>query len=91
MNGLGRMRTCIIGLMGALCAFALGSAAVGAPAVVSVDVAHSKLKVVSPNGGQVHEIDVETPDGRTLLRTLRVGDKITAWATEALLIAVHPA
>jgi hypothetical protein len=59
-------------------------------AVVGIDRPHAKLKIVSPKGGRVEEFEVVTPEGQQLMLTLKVGDKITAWVTEALLIEAHP-
>ena len=59
-------------------------------AVVGIDRAHATLKIVSPKGGRVDDFEVVTPEGQQLMLTLKVGDKITAWVTEALLIEAHP-
>jgi hypothetical protein len=57
-------------------------------AVLAIDVPGSKVKVVNPKGGEVHELDVTTPQGKAFLSKLKVGDKVTARVTEALLISV---
>jgi hypothetical protein len=57
-------------------------------AVLAVDVPGSKLKVVNPKGGEVHEIDVTTPEGKQFMSKLKVGDKVTARVKEALLVSV---
>jgi hypothetical protein len=56
-------------------------------AVVSVDKTNNKIKLVSPQGGQVHEFDVTSTDGKKMLQTIKPGDKITAYITESLLIS----
>jgi len=60
-------------------------------AVVSIDRQRNMLKVVSPKGGEVHEVEVIHDDGKAALAKLKVGDKITASVTEALLLKVDPA
>jgi Cu/Ag efflux protein CusF len=56
-------------------------------AVVGVDKAKNRVKLVSPQGGQVHEFDVTSPEGRAMLQRLKPGDKITARITEGMLIS----
>jgi hypothetical protein len=58
-------------------------------AVVGVDAAAHTLRVVNPQGGEVHTIHVRSPEGRKLLGQLKPGDKITADITEALLITTE--
>ena len=57
-------------------------------AVLDIDPTAAKLKVVSPKGGEVHDLDVVTPEGKQLMAKLKVGDKVTAYITEALVIAL---
>ena len=57
-------------------------------AVLGIDVKGATLKVVSPKGGEVHDFDVVTPEGQKLLAKLKVGDKITAYVTEALVVSL---
>lgn len=57
-------------------------------AVLAIDKAESKLKVVNPKGGEVHELEVTTPEGKSFMSKLKVGDKVTARVKEALLISV---
>jgi len=57
-------------------------------AVLAVDVPGSKVKVVNPKGGEVHELDVTTPEGKQFISKLKVGDKVTARVKEALLVSV---
>jgi Cu/Ag efflux protein CusF len=56
-------------------------------AVVGVDKAKNRVKLVNPQGGEVHEFDVTSPEGRAMLQRLKPGDKITAYITEGLLIS----
>jgi hypothetical protein len=57
-------------------------------AVVGIDTAKSTIKVVDPKGGEVHDFDVVTDEGKQLLAKMKVGDKITAYITEALALSV---
>ncbi len=56
--------------------------------MLDIDPTAAKLKVVSPKGGEVHDLDVVTPEGKQLMAKLKVGDKVTAYITEALVIAL---
>jgi hypothetical protein len=58
-------------------------------AVLNIDVPGSKVKVVNVKGGEVHELDVATDEGKALLAKLKVGDKVTAYITEALLVSAE--
>jgi hypothetical protein len=60
-------------------------------AVVGIDMAKHTLKLVSPQGGEVHTVVVTSADGRKAMSKTKVGDKITAYVTESLMIAVNPA
>jgi hypothetical protein len=57
-------------------------------AVLAIDVPNSKVKVVNAKGGEVHDLDVTSPEGKKFLSKLKVGDKVTAQVKEALLISV---
>ncbi len=57
-------------------------------AVLKIDLPGSKVKVVNVKGGEVHELDVATDEGKALLAKLKVGDKVTAYVSEALLVSV---
>jgi hypothetical protein len=59
-------------------------------AIVGIDLATSTLKVVSPQGGEVYSIAVRTAAGRAALPKLKVGDKVTAYITEGMLLAAKP-
>ena len=60
-------------------------------AVVAVDPTNHILKLVSPQGGAVHTIAVKSVEGRRAMAQIKVGDTITAYVTESLLLAVNPA
>jgi hypothetical protein len=60
-------------------------------AVLGIDMANHTLKVVNPQGGQVHTITVRRADRQKAMANLKVGDKITAFVTESVLISVQPA
>ena len=59
--------------------------------VLGVDVAAHTIKIVNKDGGQVHTIYVRNAERQKLLPKVKVGDTITAYVTEALLLTVHPA
>jgi hypothetical protein len=59
-------------------------------AVVGIDKAKHTLKLVSPQGGEVHTIAVKSADGLKAMDKVKVGDKITAYVTESLMIAANP-
>ena len=59
-------------------------------AVVGVDKAKRTLKIVSPQGGEVHTVKVTSADGVKALDKVKVGDTITAYLTESLLMAANP-
>jgi hypothetical protein len=59
-------------------------------AVLAIDMQRHMLKLVSPKGGEVHEIEVTHEDGQKAMSKLKVGDKITVSVTEALLLKVVP-
>jgi hypothetical protein len=56
-------------------------------AIVGIDLANSRVKLVNPKGGEVHTFDVATPEGKKVLQQLKVGDSITAYVTEGFLIS----
>ena len=58
-------------------------------AVLGIDMQAHTLRVVSPQGGEVHTFAVTSPEGRRLMAQLKPGDKITAYVTESMLIAVE--
>jgi Cu/Ag efflux protein CusF len=59
--------------------------------VLGIDTAAHTIKIVNKNGGQVHTIYVRNAERQKLLPQVKVGDTITAYVTEALLITVTPA
>jgi hypothetical protein len=60
-------------------------------AVLGIDMAAHTIKIVSPQGGEVHTVAITREDGRKAMSRLKVGDKITAYVTESLLLAMTPA
>ena len=56
--------------------------------VVAVDPAKDTIKLVDPKGGQVHVIKVTDAQRKAELSKIKVGDSITAYVTEAVLISV---
>lgn len=59
-------------------------------AVVDIDKAKRTLKIVSPQGGEVHTVKVTSANGVKALDKVKVGDTITAYLTESLLMAANP-
>ena len=59
-------------------------------AVLSIDKVKHTLKLVDPKGGQVHTIVVSNKDRQQAMQQIKVGDTITAYVTESLLVAVAP-
>ena len=60
-------------------------------AILGIDRANHTVRVVNPRGGEVHTIDVREAAGRAALGKLKVGDYVTAYITERMLISVRPA
>ncbi|MCR5878513.1 hypothetical protein [Phenylobacterium sp. J367] len=58
--------------------------------VTGIDKAGNTIKIVSPGGGQVHTVAVRTAEGRERLKTLKVGDRLTAHVAEAILLETQP-
>ena len=58
--------------------------------VLAIDAANHTLKLASPEGGAVHTVTVKTTEGRKAMAQMRVGDTITAYLTESLLLTVKP-
>jgi hypothetical protein len=59
-------------------------------AVLAIDLTHHTLKIVSPQGGAVHTITVRRADRQAAMAHLKVGDTVTAYITESLLMKVNP-
>ena len=55
--------------------------------MLRIDQAKHTLRIASPKGGEVHTVSVVTPEGKEAMKTLKVGDRITAKVTEAVLIS----
>jgi len=75
---------------GELPAAAVANHIVVTGAVLAIDMDKHTLKLGSPQGGEVHTVAVTRPDGQAAMAKLKVGDKITAYVTEGLLIAANP-
>jgi len=58
--------------------------------VVGIDKAKHTLKLVSREGGEVHTITVRSAEGLKAMDKVKVGDTLTAYVTESLVIAVGP-
>lgn len=71
---------------GSMPAGAAASHIVVTGAILGIDHQKHRLKVVNPKGGEVHEFTVEDPQGQKLMSKLKVGDKVTAYITEGVLI-----
>jgi len=59
-------------------------------AIVGIDKARHSVKLVNPQGGEVHDIVLASSAGRAALPKLKVGQKLTITVTESLLIAAKP-
>ncbi len=59
--------------------------------VLAIDMATHTIKMVNAKGGEVHTFVVKAADRQKALSKLKVGDTITVYITEHLLIAAHPA
>jgi|GraSoiStandDraft_4_1057263.scaffolds.fasta_scaffold293456_1 hypothetical protein len=59
-------------------------------AIVGVDKAHHTIKLVSPQGGEVFDVAVQTPDGVKAMDKMKIGDTITAHITESIMLSVEP-
>jgi hypothetical protein len=58
--------------------------------VVSTDAAANTISVVDPTNGQVRAFDARTPEGRAMLPQVKAGDRLTAFATELVVLAIAP-
>jgi hypothetical protein len=59
--------------------------------VVGVDAAAHTLQMIDPTGGEIHTIAVADPQRQRQLENIKVGDTITTYITEALLVSVDRA
>lgn len=59
--------------------------------VLAIDMAKHTIKMVNAKGGEVHTFTVRAADRQKAMSKLKVGDTITVYLTESLLVAVHPA
>lgn len=75
---------------GSLPAGVLGTKAVVTGLVVGVDPVAHTLSLVDPSGGRVRTLHVTDPRALRSLTRIKVGDTITAVASEAVAVAVDP-
>ena len=59
--------------------------------VVGINPGAHTISLVNPAGGEIRTLNVKDPQYQKLLGMIKVGDTITAVATEALVAAVEPA
>jgi hypothetical protein len=58
--------------------------------VLGVDTTDNTLTLASPQGGEVQTVSVVDPAAQKQLALVKVGDTITGYLTETLLISVNP-
>ena len=58
-------------------------------AVIGIDMDAHTLQLVDPQGGQVHTVKVTDPQRQAAMAQLKVGDTITIYVTESLLVALN--
>jgi hypothetical protein len=59
--------------------------------VVGIDRETHTLQLIDPTGGEIHTVSVLDPQRQKQMNQIKVGDKLTAYITEALLVSVDPA
>jgi hypothetical protein len=59
-------------------------------AILRIDMAEHTLRLVNPGGGQVHTVRVDSSEGQAAMSALRVGETITVYIADSLLISVRP-
>ena len=59
--------------------------------VVGINLAGHSIDVVNPSGGGVYTVEVTDPARIAMLKTLKVGDTITAVVSQAIAVSVDPA
>lgn len=59
--------------------------------VVGVNPSAHTLSLVNPAGGEIHTLNVKSPEYQSMLPQIKVGDEITAVISEAVAVAVEPA
>lgn len=59
--------------------------------VVGVNPTAHTLSLVNPEGGEIRTIAVKDPQYQQMMSSIKVGDTITAYITEAVVAAVEPA
>jgi hypothetical protein len=59
-------------------------------AVLRIDMAEHTLRIVNPGGGQVHTVKVDSSEGQAAMSALRVGETITVYIADSMLISIRP-
>ncbi len=59
--------------------------------VVGIDLAQNHIDVVNPSGGGIYTIDITDPARIAMLRTLKIGDTVTAVISQTLAVSIDPA
>ena len=59
--------------------------------VVGVNPMAHTISLVDPAGGEIRTIAVKDPQYQQMMSSIKVGDTITAYITEAVVAAVEPA
>ena len=59
--------------------------------VVGVNPVTHTISLVNPEGGEIRTIAVKDPQYQQMMSSIKVGDTITAYITEAVVAAVEPA
>jgi hypothetical protein len=70
---------------------AVGTRVVVTGLVVGINASNHTLQLVDPSGGAIRTIHVVTPEGLQNFNLVKVGDTITAVASQAIAAAVEPA
>lgn len=59
--------------------------------IVGVNQHAHTISLVDPDGGKVRTLAVKSAEGQEMMKTIKVGDTITAYFSEALAVAIEPA
>ena len=70
---------------------AVGAKLVVTGLVAGIDPADHSLRLVDPSGGELHTVHVVSQAGLQNFGLIKVGDRITAVATQAIAAVVEPA
>jgi hypothetical protein len=69
---------------------AVGAKLVITSTVVGIDPMEHTLQLIDPSGGRVRTVEVTSQRGQRAMRSIKVGDTITAIITEAVAVALEP-